>query len=403
MKLTALALGLALAVAAALPASAQRGGGQGAWELLGQENVGLGGDRDSIVIKQSEDYFRDKAFRRLRFVVDGGDVKVRRVKLIYINGAVEELNFNRELKAGQQVDVDLRGERSYLRQIDFDYATKFGFSFGGGGIRLNQAVMRVYGENFRGGPPPAPVAFIPPPPTRDGRWHDIGDARFDRTDNRVEIRVGRDEGRLGQIRLRLDGERVTVTGLRIVFGRGETQNITFTGDLEDGQWSRAIDLVGDRRVVDRVVVLLNPRRRPGPAEISLQGTDRPGRDFEPPRAAPPGRNSWVPLGRQSVGFGTGRDVIRVGQGEAWFRDRGFDKLHFTAETNEVYMQSIRVVYLNGSVEDYRVERLIPAGGDLAVDLPGSRSYIREIQMNYRSRPGFRGESILSVFGEPMRR
>ena len=64
------------------------------------------------------------------------------------------------------------------------------------------------------------------------------------------------------------------------------------------------------------------------------------------------------------------------------------------------MIAIRVVYLNGSVEDYRTDRMIRAGADLAVDLPGSRSYIKEIQMTYRSRPGYDGKATMKVFGEP---
>jgi hypothetical protein len=403
MKLRAWAIGLALAAMAALPAAAQRGGGPGNWELLGEEKVGIGGDRDVITIRQSEDYYRDRGFRRLRFVVGGGDVKVRSVRLVYINGQTEDLNFSGNLQSGQQVDVDLKAERSYIRAIEFDYASKFGFSLGSGGLRVNQATMKVFGENVRGGGPSRPVAVSS---GGDGaRWVSIADARFDRTDSRINIPVGREQGRIGQIRLRVDGERVSVRELRVEFGRGEPQIIAFREDLENGVWTRPIDLVGDLRVVERIVAVMDPRRRPGPAKISMQGIAREGREGREESSRPPpnNRNSWVPLARQSVGFGSGRAVIRVGQKEEWFRDRGFDKLHFAPEGNEIYMQSIRVVYINGSSEDYRVDKLIPAGGDLAVDLPGSRSYIREIEMSYRARPGYRGEAVLNVFGEPVRR
>ena len=72
MKLNTLALGLALALAMAVPAQAQRGGGGGNWELLGEEKVGFGADRDIIDIGQNEDYFRARSYRRLRFVAEGG-------------------------------------------------------------------------------------------------------------------------------------------------------------------------------------------------------------------------------------------------------------------------------------------------------------------------------------------
>jgi hypothetical protein len=59
--------------------------------------------------------------------------------------------------------------------------------------------------------------------------------------------------------------------------------------------------------------------------------------------------------------------------------------------------------LNGQSEDYPVDRLIRAGSELPVDLRARRSYLREIEMVYRARPGFRGQAVISVYGEPSAR
>jgi len=112
--------------------------------------------------------------------------------------------------------------------------------------------------------------------------------------------------------------------------------------------------------------------------------------------------NWVLLGQQRVGFGVDRDVINVGQSEDWFRDRAFRALRFAAERNDVYMISIRLVYLNGYTEDMRIDRMIPQGGQIAVNLPGQRSYLRQIEMTYRARPDFRGEAVVRVFGDQVR-
>jgi hypothetical protein len=112
---------------------------------------------------------------------------------------------------------------------------------------------------------------------------------------------------------------------------------------------------------------------------------------------------WVLLGEKSVGFRVDRDVINIGQGEDWYRDRRFRQLRFVADRNDVHMMSIRLVYFNGFAEDFRVDRLIRQGEDLALDLRGDRSFIRRIEMIYRSRPDFRGEAVIRVFGEPSRR
>ena len=111
----------------------------------------------------------------------------------------------------------------------------------------------------------------------------------------------------------------------------------------------------------------------------------------------------VLLGEKRVGFLVDRDVIRVGQGEDWYRDRSFRALHFVATGNDIHMLSIRIVYFNGYAEDFRVDQLIRQGGDLPIDLRGDRSFIRAIEMVYRSRPSFRGEAVIKVFGEPARR
>ncbi len=112
---------------------------------------------------------------------------------------------------------------------------------------------------------------------------------------------------------------------------------------------------------------------------------------------------WVPLGQQSVGFGVDRDVINIGQSEDWYTNRSFRALHFVAERNDVHMISIRLVYFNGYAEDFRIDRLIRQRQELPIDLRGERSYLRQIEMVYRSRPDFRGEAVIRVFGEPARR
>lgn len=114
------------------------------------------------------------------------------------------------------------------------------------------------------------------------------------------------------------------------------------------------------------------------------------------------RNEWILLGEQAVGFRVDRDVINIGQTEDWYRTRAFRTLHFRAERNDVHMMSIRLVYMNGYAEDFRVDRLIRDGQDMALDLRGDRSFIRRIEMVYRTRPNFEGRAVIKVFGEPAR-
>lgn len=403
MRIKTLMLGVGLALALPLPALAQRGGHAVAadWELLGEEQIGIGRDRDVINLRHNEGYYRDRSYRRLRFLVSGGEVQLRTIRLVYLNGHTEELQINRNMHSGENVDVDLRGERSYLARIEMFYKGKFGLSIGGGGLRINQASIKVFGENVRRAPPPPPPAHRPPVASLPPGWSVAATARFDRADRRVVIPMGRGAGTFTRIRLQQSGDSISVQNIAVTYGNGEVQNFVVSQRLEDGETTRMIDLNGNRRFIERIVVELDPRRRPGIATLSVLGDAGPAPGGPGPGHG--GRGNWVPLGKQSVGFGVDRDVIRIGQSEDFFRNRGFDRLHFVAENNEVFMRSIRVVYMNGYSEDYNVERLIAAGGDLSLDLRGRRSYIREIEMTYRARRGFNGRAVVSVFGEPPRR
>lgn len=111
----------------------------------------------------------------------------------------------------------------------------------------------------------------------------------------------------------------------------------------------------------------------------------------------------VLLGEKSVGFLADRDTIEVGKSEDWFRDRAFRTLHFAAERNDLHLMAVRVIYMNGYAEEIKVDRLIRAGGQLPIDLRGERSYLRRIEMVYRSRPSFRGQAEVKVYGELAKR
>jgi len=238
------------------------------WELLGEKTVGFRVDRDVINLSQSEDWFRDRRYRALHFLAGGNDIYMIGIRLVYFNGFGEDFRVDRLIRQGEDLPMDLRGERSYLARIEMTYRSRPDFR--------GEAIIRVYGE-----------------PTRR-RGPDLSDAEE--------------------------------------AGRGE-----------------------------------------------------------------------VLLGEQRVGFRVDRDTINIGQSEDWFRNRAFRSFRFHADGNDVHMMAIRLVYLNGHIEDLPLDRQIRAGGDLRVDLRGDRSYIRQIEMTYRSRPNFEGQAVVRVYGEPASR
>ncbi len=387
-----------------VPADAQRGPpGVDNWEFLGQKTGGFGNEGDSILIQQNEDWHRDRAYTKLRFTAEGNDVTLNGLRLVYINGHSEDLPVDRQIRRGTALVVDLPGERSYLRQIDMRYRSGVGISFGSGGLRLAQGSITVHGEKALRRPPPPP----PPPPiaervvSRPG-WAEIDRQSFSRQDDRVELRGGRGDGRFGQIKLRA-GDRMEVRAIAVRFRNNEVQHIRVDQRLEAGEETRALDLEGDLRGIAQVTVNLEPRRRPGNSDITLLGIARPANnDARGPERGGNDRytsRGWQFLGEQTVGFQGDRDEITVNQNEDFYRNRRFRTLHFVAEGNDVYLNDVRVFYINGFSEDFRVDRMLPANSDFALDLRGERGFIKTIVMNYRSRPSFNGRATMKVFGE----
>jgi hypothetical protein len=138
-------------------------------------------------------------------------------------------------------------------------------------------------------------------------------------------------------------------------------------------------------------------------DIRVIDEDRFDRDFD--RGRYPDRERyrrWIFLGEKIVDFRAERDVIELGYPEDWFRDRAFRTLHFFAERNDVLMHRIRIRYFDDRAQDIEIERPIPEGSDLAIDLGGDRSYIRRIEMFYRSSREGDSRGVIRVYGEPVR-
>lgn len=111
------------------------------WLLLGEQTVGFGVDRDVVNIGQSEDWFRTRSFKALHLVAERNDVHMMAIRLIYLNGHAEDLRIDGRIPQGGQLPIDLRGERSYLKQIEMTYRARPDFR--------GQAVIKVYGEAAR--------------------------------------------------------------------------------------------------------------------------------------------------------------------------------------------------------------------------------------------------------------
>ncbi len=106
---------------------------------------------------------------------------------------------------------------------------------------------------------------------------------------------------------------------------------------------------------------------------------------------------WERLGDRHVGFVSDHDVIHVGR-----HDGKFKRLKLIIRRNDIELNSIKVLFGNGEVEDVVFNRHIHDGQEAVIDLPHGwheGRYIRDVELHYHSRPDFRGEAIAELWGQ----
>jgi hypothetical protein len=152
-RLSALAAALVLAGALSAQAIAQRWDNRD-WIMLGERVVNFRAERDAINVTQSDDWYRDRGFRRLHLIAERSDIHLISVRLVYANGYWEDFPVDRLIRDGQDQPIELRGDKKYLRRIEMIYRSRPSFE--------GRAVMKVYGEPSRFAPPPAQLPPVGP-------------------------------------------------------------------------------------------------------------------------------------------------------------------------------------------------------------------------------------------------
>jgi hypothetical protein len=243
------------------------------WVFLGEKTVGFRVDRDVVRINQGEDWYRTRTFRALHLVADRNDVYFIGIQLVYLNGFSESFRVDRLVRDGQDFPIDLRGERSFIRDIVMTYRSRPDFR--------GEAVVRVFGEPFRRGPGPIPGPG-PGPGADAGRWVELGCQRVSLFGkDRDSIRVGRREGRFKAIRLHVRGADVEMLDLKVIYANGQPDDIPVKHFIRAGERTRPLDLKGRERAIERVDLLyrtaINPKniiqKGVGVATVCVEGLD----------------------------------------------------------------------------------------------------------------------------------
>jgi Protein of unknown function (DUF2541) len=269
----------------------------------------------------------------------------------------------------------------------------------------------------------------------------IAEHDIDLSLDRYSINVSSARGAFRGIRVKSKRGFFDLSNVQVVYADGSKHDEARQIDLYQGERSRPINPTSDYRFIDQINITQVPGRGRGRLQIlGIQGSEgremsrggdvsygspssstvtspvRPVPSTTAPAApdpaatelatrptaptettAPVGRASEggdVLFGAQYVGFGVDRDVIRVGN-----EIGKFDRIRLRVLENDIFINELKVIYANGETDTLAVNANVPKNSRTNwIDLKGDR-FIKEIQMVYKSKPSFRGQARVEVFGQ----
>lgn len=183
------------------------------------------------------------------------------LKVVFLNGEVQDVPVRALVRPGQRSrPLDLQGGDRVIRQIELVYRARPGFG--------GRAVVNVYGEHARRGD----AGPVFPGPGGSDRWEELGCKKVGFLIDRDVIPVGREEGRFRAIRVRVEGNRVHMMDLRVVYANGAPDDIPVREEIRPGRQTRPLDLQGERRSIRQIEMVY--RSQPsfrGLATVCVEG------------------------------------------------------------------------------------------------------------------------------------
>ncbi|MGD9785566.1 MAG: hypothetical protein AB7E80_06610 [Hyphomicrobiaceae bacterium] len=224
------------------------------FDVIGTEDVSRGDRTVEFDVGR-----RQGRFAAIRFRADGGDIRIRGVRITFANGERQDVDVGDRLREGEMTKViDLEGDRRAIHDVRVEARP---------GFRDRGAKLTLLGrEDDRGG------GHRPAPPVHD-EWVTLGraGAAMFKADTDT-FRVGRDAGTFRAIRVVVNGSPVRFYGLSIKYGNGEVETVPLSGSVGPGQASQAFDLKGRERFIETITFRYRSGLTlSGPAAVEIQG------------------------------------------------------------------------------------------------------------------------------------
>ena len=104
-----------------------------------------------------------------------------------------------------------------------------------------------------------------------GGWDYLGDAHVDGGNDHDSIHVGKHDGRFRAIQLRVEGGEVFFERVIVHFHDGSHEELLIRDRIPNGGQTRAIDLPGERRVIESVELWYSKARWEHRPKVALFG------------------------------------------------------------------------------------------------------------------------------------
>jgi hypothetical protein len=106
---------------------------------------------------------------------------------------------------------------------------------------------------------------------QEGRWDRLGEAHVDGAQDHDSIHVGRHDGRFRAVQLRVSGGGIFFERVVVHFANGTQEELVIRDHIPDGGATRAIDLPGERRVIESVELWYGKDRWEHRPKVTLYG------------------------------------------------------------------------------------------------------------------------------------
>ena len=237
------------------------------------------------------------------------------------------------------------------------------------------------------------------------------------------IDMTKSRGQVQALRLFARKQPIVINNIEVLYSDGSVHNERREINMLAGERTRPIDPRNAGKFVDQITITFNRNRAaPEPVTIEVWGLQTAAmriaqRPVAPPSArAEPQRGSLsatptsstitpanpgqqapggeVLFGSKLVDFGIDRDVITVGP-----QIGKFTTLALRVLDNDIFINSLRVVYANGETDEIAYNAAIPKDSQTRWLNLRADQFIKEIQLLYRTRMNFRGKAYVEVIGQ----